>query len=383
MARIGASAAALIMVACGSTEADDRSSASASESAPTDTQGDDADETSGGADGATSSTDDPDDQPGADTDGGDDADPPDTGPPTGYGLCHTAPPEGAPMPPPLPAYSGGACPALAPGHNTITSSNAQREFLLVVPTDLQASERLPVVFLWHWLGGSAQAFLNNGDVQNAVNELRFAAVIPEHKGDLATRWPYTVVDSNARFEEEYRFFDDMLACVAEAYPIEASCIGSAGVSAGALFTGQLGSGRGQLLSSIMSLSGGTGGVIRNWGGSPNKMPAFVLWGGPNDTCGPVNFQETSLNLEAALSAQGHLVLECLHNCGHASPPFDQPPTTTEFAPLWKFFLDHPYWLDTGTSPWQLEGMPDGMPPWCSIGAGTAAMRMGECGPSQC
>jgi predicted esterase len=209
------------------------------------------------------------------------------------------------------------------------------------------------------------------------------AVIPEHKGDLSTRWPYTVVDGNARFEEEYRFFDDMLACVAEAYPIERSCVGSAGVSAGALFTGQLGSGRGQFLSSIMSLSGGTGGVIRNWGGSPHKMPAFVLWGGPNDTCGPVNFQETSVNLEAALTSQGHLVLECLHNCGHASPPFDQPATTTDFAPLWKFFLDHPYWVDPGTSPWQLEDLPEGMPTWCSIGAGSATMRMGECGPSQC
>jgi hypothetical protein len=40
------------------------------------------------------------------------------------------------------------------------------------------------------------------------------------------------------------FFDDMLACVAEQFAIDENCVSSAGVSAGALFTAQLGSARG-------------------------------------------------------------------------------------------------------------------------------------------
>jgi hypothetical protein len=287
------------------------------------------------------------------------------------------------MPPAPPAYGGGECPPLAPGFNPIVSGGNMRQFLLVAPTDLSADEQLPVVFMWHWLGGDATAFLERGDVQNAVDQMRFLAVIPEAKGDLPQQWPYTIIDGQARLDEELVFFDDLLACVSEAYPVVPHCVASVGVSSGALFTDQLASGRGQYLSSFLSLSGGTGGVIMPWGGSPHIMPALVLWGGPTDACGPLNFQDASLDLEQGLSAAGHVIVECLHNCGHAEPPFDVVPDTSLYAPLWRFVLEHPYWLADGESPWNDAGLPDGMPQWCALGAGNATMREGECGGSQC
>lgn len=296
--------------------------------------------------------------------------------------CREEPPPGAELPPPLPTY-GGVCPELMPGLNTIDSMGNVREFLLILPEDLDPAEPLPVVFLWHWLGGSADDFLEQGDVQNAVNQYRFAAVIPEEKGDLLFRWPFTILDPEPRVQEEYQFFDDMLACVAEQFMVEQNCISSAGVSAGGLFTSQLASGRGEWLSSFLSLSGGTGGAaVKPWGGAAHKMPAMVLWGGDMDFCVAVDFNATSLDLELNLDAEGHFVLECIHNCMHAAPPFDMAAGETAFAPMWEFVMAHPYWLEDGQSPY-LGGVPDSMPEWCGVGLGGATPREGECGPDQC
>lgn len=304
-------------------------------------------------------------------------------PPVGAFDCRNEPPAGAMLPPPLPAYDG-ECPELLPGPNVIDSSGDLREFLLIAPSDLQPDENLPVVFLWHWLGGDAESFLEDGDVQNAVDQFRFLAVIPSSKGDLLFQWPFSIIDPAPRTEEEFVFFDDMLACVAEQYEIAEGCIASAGVSAGGLWTGQLGSARGQYLSSILSLSGGTGGaVIKPWGGSPHKMPAMVLWGGPMDFCVAVDFNTTSMDLESNLEDEGHFVLECIHNCTHTAPPFDMADGETTFAPLWDFVISHPYWLQDGESPYLETGVPPNMPEWCGIGVGGSTPREGECGGSQC
>lgn len=304
-------------------------------------------------------------------------------PPVSMADCREPPPPGAAMPPPLPTYDG-ACPEIVSGFNTIDSSGNAREFMFVLPSDLQPDERVPVVFLWHWLGGDATAFFEQGDVQNAVDQFRFVAVIPEEKGDLAFRWPFSSLDSDSRAEEEYRFFDDMLACVGEQFNVAEDCVASAGVSAGALFTGQLASGRGAHLSSILSLSGGTGGnYVKPWGGAEHKMPAMVLWGGPNDFCVAVDFDETSKDLESHLDEDGHFILECIHNCEHSAPPFDVAAGETAFAPLWSFVISHPYWLGDGDSPYLATGVPDDMPEWCGVGVGGSTPREGKCGGSSC
>ncbi|MCC6555953.1 MAG: hypothetical protein IT372_23580 [Polyangiaceae bacterium] len=293
--------------------------------------------------------------------------------------CATEPPPGAAVAPPPPAYSGGACPALADGMNTLPSSGADRQFRLVLPANLDPAERLPVIFLWHWLGGSADDFYNEGDIQAAADSQRFIAVIPESKGDVLFKWPFEATQTQARVDEELLFFDDMLACVAEQFSINTECVGSAGVRAGALFTDQLAGGRGDRLSSIISLSGGVDGVVRPWTQPDHKMPALVLWGGPTDECfGVLNFEDASHSLEAGLSSGGHFFLECVHNCGHAKPPLDVPAGAPAFAPLWRFFLDHPYWLNAGNSPYIPDGIPAELPSWCAIGQGSSTPRTGAC-----
>ncbi|MBK8255959.1 MAG: hypothetical protein IPK82_25245 [Polyangiaceae bacterium] len=300
-------------------------------------------------------------------------------------MCAKEPPAGSAVPDPLPDYTGGACPTLVEGENTITSKGNTRKFILVLPKDLTVAEHPPILFLWHWLGGSAEDFLEEGQIQQAADEQRFVAVVPRSKGDGQFQWPFDTTQSEARMEEEYTFFDDMLTCTAKQVEANLNCVGSAGVSAGALFTDQLAAHRANRISSFISLSGGTGGVIRPWGKPEKKLPGLVLWGGPTDTClGLLSFETLSKTLESDLTSEGNFFVECIHNCGHSAPPLDPAADGSSiFGSLWGFFLDHPYWLKDGESPYQMNGLPANMPEWCGIGKGSATPRVGPCNGGGC
>lgn len=311
--------------------------------------------------------------------------------------CATPAPAGARHADPPPAYSGGTCPTLAAGHNAFPTTSGTRDFLLILPTGFDpATEHLPVTFLWHWLGGSADRFRDTAMVQEAADRLRFIAVIPEARGDLNFKWPYLTADPgcvldtscncDCHFREELTFFDDMLACVAEQYAPNLDCVSSTGVSAGALWTSVLAPMRSTHLSSMLVLSGGSGdgstginpaSTLRPWPGETHAMPAFVLWGGPLDFCF-LFFEQTSHNLEMDLVGEGAFVEECVHDCMHSVPPFDPAPSGGQFDALWNFAISHPYWLEPGESPYLVRGLPAGSPDWCAIGVGNATPRTGSC-----
>ncbi len=314
-------------------------------------------------------------------------------------LCAEAPPEGSPRPAALPGYSGGACPALTPGVNVIASGDVDREFTLLVPSDVASDAPLPIVFFWHWLGGDMDDFIERGQLATAVDDQQFIAVVPASIPtpvslfpDLDLKWPYDITQSAARMEQEFVFFDDMLSCVVEQYPSNTDCVSSVGVSSGALFTDQLAAHRSEYLASFLSLSGGVGSgqgglsdVIKPWKGAEHKLPGLVLWGGDTDNCfNLLKFKDQSQALESYLESDGHFFVECVHNCGHAQPPIDAPEGMTVFAPLWQFIFDHPYWLEPGESPYSQHGLPQEFPAWCGIGTESAVQRTGECvDDSQC
>ena len=269
--------------------------------------------------------------------------------------------------------------AASPSYTTITSGGAQRTFIVFRPTTVAPGEKLPVIFLWHWLGGSPEDMGTKLEVQTAVDARRFIGVVPAPKGDALFRWPFEATQSAGRVEEEAAFFDDMLACIGAALPVNKECVSSVGVSAGALWTGQLGSVRSTRLASMVVLSGGTGGVVRGWSTAAHRLPALVLWGGPDDMYPKnvpiMNFQNASKNLIGALTTDGHYLVECAHNCGHAVPPFDvPPPPALVFDPVWRFVLDHPYWLATAKSPYAGKPLPAAYPAWCGQGQGSAVAR---------
>ncbi len=311
-------------------------------------------------------------------------------------LCDAPIPPGAAMPTP-PALPAAGCPALVSGANSITTSGKTRNFLLVVPAGFAPEEHLPVLFMWHWLGGSAQGFLTKGSIQTAADQQRFIGVIPSAEGatvfglGLDTKWPFDITQSQARMDEEFQFFDDMLACVEQQFHVNQSCVSSIGVSAGALFTDQLAQARSNRLASFISLSGGVNDtIIKPWVGTgTHKLPAVVLWGGDGpptmdgnkDILGcagiGMDFSVASRDLETGLEQDGHFFIECKHNCGHVEPPLEPPPGESKYAGMWEFALEHPFWLNPGDSPLLTQGLPAGLPSWCGIGAGHETPRSGS------
>ncbi|HJZ83940.1 MAG TPA: hypothetical protein VKN99_02165 [Polyangia bacterium] len=278
--------------------------------------------------------------------------------------------------------------------NPIISTGHMRSFLMVLPANLQPSERLPLLFMWHWLRGSPEDFLQKGEVQQAADQQRFIAVLPYSEGatllgSFNLDWPFDITQPSSRMDEEFRFFDDMQACVQGQFNVNPSCVSTVGVSAGALFTDQLAQARSQRLASFISLSGGVGAsIIKPWSGSMRHLPGIVLWGGDGpptmdgvrDFLGcfgiGMDFSNASRELETHLTQENHFMIECIHNCGHVEPPINAQPGESKYAGLWGFAFNHPYWLTPGTSPYQMSGLPVELPPWCGMGAGSATPRSG-------
>ena len=123
--------------------------------------------------------------------------------------------------------------------------------------------------------------------------------------------------------------------------------------------------------------------MRPWAHPAHKMPALVLWGGPDDFCIVIDFEQTTKELEQDLVADGHFVVECIHNCSHSTPPFEVPADMTAFAPLWDFMFAHPYWLGPGESPYDSDGLPPSMPTWCAVGVGNAVAPTEPCDKNEC
>lgn len=316
--------------------------------------------------------------------------------------CASTPTAGAVLASPPKPYSGGTCPKLVTDGQTLNnliSKGVSRQFKVIAPKDSKPGEVLPVLFAWHWLKGSANSFVEQGELISAVEKQRFVAVVPESKNDITIPipgiknpisfpWPILGLNGDGRFEEEHSFFDDMLACVSEQLPVNKECVAVTGVSAGALYGAQLAVARSSYISSFISLSGGvksagiSNGFLNPYKTPAHKLPMIVLWGGPSDSCALVNFQEASKALETGLDGQGQFAVECIHNCGHGVPPIEPPAGQSKFKFLWEFAFSHPFWLPPGASPWA-KALPADAPPWCAIGSSSAKPRTGACDAPGC
>ncbi len=284
------------------------------------------------------------------------------------------------QPPPLPTY-GGICPALnagptqAAGRNMgFVSSGDGRSFVLLVPPNYTPTKRYPVIWGYHWLNASANSVIQDAELERAVAEYQFIAVVPENLVNGTTKaylfdWPFVEVMSAPK---ELRFFEDVLACLNQQFSIDPARIHVFGASAGGLWTTYLSTtDTVDRVASVLSISGGLGEVSLgitwkiDWVPKPNKFPAMVVWGGPLDFLG-VDFNQSSLRYRTALRADNHVVVSCMHNEGHKIPPFpDMPDGGTRYSAFWDFFRDHPYGLPPNTTPYA-AGLPASFPGYCTL-----------------
>jgi len=245
-----------------------------------------------------------------------------------------------------PVYSNGACPTLVQGKQSFNVGELSREFNLILPAE---PEGKPLVFVWHYLGGTADQMINYMGLESFAPENDFIAVVPRST-DSTYEWDFNdPTDANI----DFKLFDDLLSCVGSQYNVDPNRIYATGMSAGGLFTSFLTHHRSQWFAATAPFSGGT--TSQHYAVADHPLPVMVTWGGPNDNYGGFDFAGPSAYLSENLRADGHFVMECEHNLGHTLPP-----ETTAMA--WQFFLDHP----KNITPEPYSSVPESFPDWCRI-----------------
>lgn len=312
--------------------------------------------------------------------GSPDAGSPDAGAPDAGNPDAGAPDAGPRTPPPLPTYAG-TCPTLVAGstqamgrnQNFLTAGDS-REFYVLIPPNYTATKRYPVVFGYHWLNASAGSVIRDAELEEAVRQYEFIAVVPENLMNGSQKaysfdWPFVETMSAPK---ELQLFDDVLACLNEQFSVDPLRVHVFGASAGGLWTTYLSTTPSvDRVASVLTISGGLGEVALGvtwripWVAQPNKFPAMVVWGGPTDWLA-VNFDEASRRYRDALRGDGHPVVTCVHSAGHGIPPFPaQADGGLKFAGFWDFFRDHPYGVPAGTTPYS-AGLPSSLPSYCQL-----------------
>lgn len=247
---------------------------------------------------------------------------------------------------PVPTYSGGACPELVEGTNTDFASGGEaRSFELRLPEDPAGA---PVVFAWHWLGGSAKQIIRYMQMETVVDA--GAILIAPESCCAAFEWDFA---GEPEGNVDLAFFDDLLGCVHEQFQPDLTRVYSTGMSAGGLWTTYLTLHRSEWHAATAPFSGGTEGLI-TYSTPTDDIPVLVTWGGEDDLYGPVSFETASEGLTEDLLQDGHFVVNCDHGGGHTIPD-----GAVDMA--WSFFQDHPKFVDP--EPYAGE-LPDTLPDWC-------------------
>jgi len=94
------------------------------------------------------------------------------------------------------------CPVLSSGRNALTSAGLEREAVLVLPDN---PEGAPVVFAWHWLGGTADQILNWMEMEKLAAE--GAIVVAPDSTRMLTEWDYLAAPDQSI---DALLFDDLL-----------------------------------------------------------------------------------------------------------------------------------------------------------------------------
>ena len=247
-----------------------------------------------------------------------------------------------------PPYSQGKCPVLQEGDNdAFPTGDTDYDVQIRLPA---APEGAPVLFAWHWLGGSANQIINQMDLAELAADEGVVVVAPDSDRSMY-EWHFL---DDPQGNPDLLLFEDLLACLSEQYEVDLERVHALGMSAGGLQTTYLTMYEAQWLASTAPFSGG---VIEGLYSSPARpLPVLLTWGGPTDTYSGLSFEEASTLFSQELQQDGSFVVECVHDGGHTIPS-----GATEYA--WEFLRDHP--MSLRSEPYA-AGLPEAFPDWCRL-----------------
>jgi poly(3-hydroxybutyrate) depolymerase len=247
---------------------------------------------------------------------------------------------------PAPEYSRGDCPQLGDGNNSFATGSTSYDVIVELPAD---PEGAPVLFVWHWLGGTASQILEWVGFSSLADEGAIV-IAPESSGSAYEWSSFGPGAGNA----DLLLFEDLLACAADQWNVDMDRIYSTGMSAGGLWTSYMTMWESEWLAATAPLSGGVNSAVYRQPDEP--IPVLLTWGGAGDVYGTFSFDVANREFSADLLADGHFVAHCIHNEGH-NPP------TGSAGMVWRFFQDHP--KGVSPDPWA-DGVPSGMPSYCGL-----------------
>jgi len=273
------------------------------------------------------------------------------------------------------ATSSGSCPDMSTSHTTsFQSSGEERTVTIVVPED--AAPDMPLVYFFHGLldpGSTPEPsdyMASALGLQRLADDAGVAFILPqsgllERMGFSFFMWNVEDAESN-----DMVLFDDLRSCAYDELAIDLTRVHAMGMSGGALFTTVVAKERGEVLASIVEMSGGSDidmvtfdGPLSSYESSDNKMPALLISGGSNDLWPGggltlLDFSAATNTLEAKMVADGHFVVRCEHNQGHSVP-------YAAIDAAWDWVDSHQYGVP---SPIEATGIAnvDSLSDWCVV-----------------
>ncbi|MCC6751736.1 MAG: hypothetical protein IT371_29055 [Deltaproteobacteria bacterium] len=227
--------------------------------------------------------------------------------------------------------------------NFTIGGRSRRFFIELVNVPSGHAKPLPVVFAYHYLGGTPEDF-RKATVPSPANK-PFILAMPAAVDK--TKFPMWDFKTDPATSVDLKFFDEMLVCLSRQFTIDTNRIHAMGFSMGAQWINYLVAHRGDLLASFAQASGGVLSLAKT---DPNyfecpmttllgklaKKPAgLVAWGGANDKSDTYSFHQGSLDAIKLYHDSGHFLVRCTHAYAHNWPPDD----FTKFILM--FFEDHP------------------------------------------
>jgi poly(3-hydroxybutyrate) depolymerase len=182
----------------------------------------------------------------------------------------------------------------------------------------------------------------------------YILVVPGGDKQYPLTWS---MDARGR-DEDLRFFDDVLTCLDQQYPLDRRRIHSTGYSVGACFSAYLMGHRSQTLASFASYSGGdqlpSGQRLVPM--PPHPIPGLLFHGGDADSVWAG--KAATLSLASRMAANGQFTVVCDHGLGHVM-------ATATVRDMWAFMLAHPF-SPGNTAAWAATGIADRLPSYCQV-----------------
>jgi len=265
---------------------------------------------------------------------------------------------------PLATLSSDDCPDMSTsGTSTFTSSGTERTVTMVLPSEVTSD--MPVIFFFHGLldasMSSPSSYMASGlNLQTYADELGAVFILPESglmtvMGFSFYMWTVDTVDG-----EDIVLYDDLRTCASRELDVNLDRIAAMGFSGGGLFTTVVARDRGDTLSSIVELSGGSDVTIptftdlfSEYDTPAYPMPALLMAGGSADVWPGggftiVDFSAATDSLQDQLVDDGHFVVRCEHTQGHDVP-------YSAMLDSWSWIEAHVYGQP---SPYQANGIED-------------------------